>query len=168
MAYIVTIGKKTFKVDIEDINTKSGESSFHLLLDGKPLEATVVELDNPSHLSLIVNNRSYDVVKEEEEVVTIDGEPYYVKVEDEIARRFAKADRGRHEEKLEITAPMPGIVVAVETKVGERVTAGEGVIILEAMKMQNELKAPRDGIVKKIPVKEGMTVNGGDTLLTLE
>lgn len=167
MAYIVTIGKKTFKVDVKDINTKRGESSFHLLLDGKSLEATVVELDNPSHLSLIVNNRSYDVVKEEE-VVAIDGEPYHVKVEDEIARRFAMADRGRHEEKLEITAPMPGLVVAVETKVGERVTAGEGVIILEAMKMQNELKAPRDGIVKKIPVKEGMTVNGGDTLLTLE
>jgi len=167
MAYIVTIGEKTFKVDIKDINTKSGESSFHLTLDGKPLEATVVEVNNPFHLSLILNNRSYEVVKGEG-VVAIDGELYYVKVEDEIASRFAKTRGGGAEEKTEITAPMPGLVVAVETKVGERVVAGEGVIILEAMKMQNELKAPRDGIVKKIPVKEGMTVNGGDTLLTLE
>jgi biotin carboxyl carrier protein len=67
-----------------------------------------------------------------------------------------------------VQSPMPGKVVKVMVAVGEEVKAGQGVIIVEAMKMENELKAPRDGKVKALAVKEGQAVEAGQTLATLD
>jgi len=68
----------------------------------------------------------------------------------------------------EILAPMPGKVVRVQTEVGATVEKGAGVIVVEAMKMQNEMKSPRDGVVVSINVKPGDTVNAGDVLAVIE
>lgn len=67
-----------------------------------------------------------------------------------------------------ITAPMPGKVVRILAPAGTEVGAGEGVVVIEAMKMQNELKSPKAGKVQKIVVTEGATVNPGDTLAVIE
>ncbi|MDV3103031.1 acetyl-CoA carboxylase biotin carboxyl carrier protein subunit [Thermococcus waiotapuensis] len=66
-----------------------------------------------------------------------------------------------------VTAPMPGKILRVLVSEGEQVKTGQGLLILEAMKMENEIPAPRDGIVRKIFVKEGNTVNTGDPLMEL-
>ena len=66
-----------------------------------------------------------------------------------------------------VTAPMPGKVLRVLVKEGESVKTGQGLLVLEAMKMENEIPAPRNGVVKKIHVKEGDTVNTGDPLIEI-
>ena len=66
-----------------------------------------------------------------------------------------------------VTAPMPGKVLRVLVKEGESVKTGQGLLVLEAMKMENEIPAPRDGVVRKIYVKEGDTVNTGDPLIEI-
>jgi len=68
----------------------------------------------------------------------------------------------------EITTAMPGKVVRVLVEVGNEVAKGDGVLVVEAMKMQNELKSPKDGIVKDIRTEEGSTVSAGDILATIE
>lgn len=67
-----------------------------------------------------------------------------------------------------LTAPMPGVVLRVDTSVGQKVKAGETVIILEAMKMENEIGAPVSGTVRDILVSPGTTVNTGDIMLVIE
>ena len=69
---------------------------------------------------------------------------------------------------MKIKAPMPGKVVRVLAGVGTQVESGQSVIVIEAMKMQNELKAPRDGSVTSIEVKEHDSVTAGAKLLTIE
>jgi biotin carboxyl carrier protein len=67
-----------------------------------------------------------------------------------------------------IVAPMPGKVVRILAREGTEVQAGQGIIVVEAMKMQNELKSPKQGVVQKIEVTEGATVNAGDVLVIVE
>lgn len=69
---------------------------------------------------------------------------------------------------MEIRAQMPGRVIKLLAALGANVTAGQGVIVVEAMKMQNEMKSPRDGIVSKILVTEGATVAAGETLVVIQ
>jgi biotin carboxyl carrier protein len=76
---------------------------------------------------------------------------------------------GAHDDgSAQITAPMPGKVVRILVEAGSQVEAGQGVVVVEAMKMQNEMKAPRAGIVVSIAATEGMTVNSGDLLAVIE
>jgi biotin carboxyl carrier protein len=67
-----------------------------------------------------------------------------------------------------LNAPMPGKVVRILVAVGDEVKAGQGIIVMEAMNMQNEMKSPKDGKVQKILTSEGSTVNPGDTLAVIE
>lgn len=69
---------------------------------------------------------------------------------------------------IEICAPMPGKVVRLLVEAGAEIKQGEGVVVVEAMKMQNEMKSPKDGIVKEFRAKAGDTVNGGDVLAVIE
>jgi len=69
---------------------------------------------------------------------------------------------------VELLAPMPGKVVRVHAEAGAKVEKGAGIVVVEAMKMQNEMKAPRDGVVVSIKVKPGDTVNAGDILAVIE
>ena len=81
--------------------------------------------------------------------------------------RSAGAD-AEHEGTAEIKTAMPGKIVRILTEPGAEIKAGEGVIVVEAMKMQNEMKSPKDGIVKEIRFAEGETVNAGDVLAVIE
>ena len=66
-----------------------------------------------------------------------------------------------------VAAPMPGNIIKVNVNVGDKVTSGQAVVILEAMKMENEIAAPQDGVVASINVTQGAKVNTGDVLITL-
>jgi glutaconyl-CoA/methylmalonyl-CoA decarboxylase subunit gamma len=98
----------------------------------------------------------------------VDGETYRIRVEEETryiirTRGGAVATSGQV-----LRAPMPGRVVLVEVEVGQAVAPGDGLVVLEAMKMENEFKATTSGTVKEIPVKAGQTVNPGDVLVVIE
>lgn len=91
-----------------------------------------------------------------------------IKIIDPKRLRSGQNSDGHHHGVAEIVAPMPGKVVRVQVEVGTPVEKGAGVIVVEAMKMQNELKAPRAGMVISVNVTPGDTVNAGDVLAVLE
>lgn len=100
--------------------------------------------------------------------VNIHGRSYEVTIVDPKRLRSGQNSDRHHSGAAEILAPMPGKVVRVQLEVGVTVEKGAGVLVVEAMKMQNEMKSPRDGVVVSINVKPGDTVNAGDVLAVVE
>jgi biotin carboxyl carrier protein len=130
-----------------------------------------VEMPEPGVYSILMDGRSYDARVEETPaggmVVVVDGFRFEIEVTD--PRRWLRKSGSRRGEGLQsLTAPMPGKVVRVLARAGEPVEAGQGIVVVEAMKMQNEIKAPRAGKLLSVSVKEGATVAAGEVLATLE
>jgi biotin carboxyl carrier protein len=127
----------------------------------------------PSVYSLLIEGKSYEVHIDEgaadEEVLEVHlmSRVIHARASDARKHRVAKASTGA-DGPVPISAPMPGRVVKVLATEGTAVTRGDGIIVLEAMKMENELKAPRDGIVTSVLVEEGQGVQGGALLATIE
>lgn len=135
-----------------------------------PERAAQVEMPEPGVYSVLMDGRSYEARVEEHPgllVVVIDGYRFEVDVRD--PRRFRRGAGGRGADGVQtISAPMPGKVVRVLIAAGDAVEAGQGLLVVEAMKMQNELKAPRAGKVLSVAAKEGATVTPGEVLATIE
>jgi len=136
-----------YNIDFESVN---GQPVFSVLVDGKSFE-------------------SYIYPGEPEWQVLLHGRLYQAKVEDEREKRLRAAAGGRVAEGVEfhLKAPMPGLVVSVNVSEGDDVKKGQVLLILESMKMQNELKSPRDGKVNRIRVKPGESVEQKQTLLSV-
>jgi biotin carboxyl carrier protein len=100
--------------------------------------------------------------------VHLRGSSYEIKIVDPKRLRRAQSSRGPDRGLAQIVAPMPGKVVRVLVEVGARVEAGAGLVIVEAMKMQNEMKAPKAGSVVSLPAQAGANVNAGDVLAVIE
>ena len=128
-------------------------------------------LVRPNVLSMIVGGVSYEVKRERiasETHLWIGSSRYGTEVRDPRSlhsRRAANSDAGG---ARKIVAHMPGKVVRVLVKEHDAVEAGQCVVVVEAMKMQNELKSPKQGTVQKVIVAEGASVNVGDVLLVVE
>jgi len=139
-------------------------------IDDDPARAAQVEQPEPGVYSILLDGRSYDARVEETPgglVVVIDGHRFEVSVVD--PRRWTRPASGRHGEGVQsVAAPMPGKVVRVLVAPGEEVAAGQGIVVVEAMKMQNEMKAARAGRVLSVPVRVGATVAAGEVLATIE
>ena len=125
-------------------------------------------VETPEHgvYSVILDGRSYEAYVDGT-AVTVDGHRFEIEVHD--PRKWS-AKSGRHagEGVQTVVSPMPGKVVRVLVAVGERVQSGQGLVVVEAMKMQNEMKAPRAGSVINVPAKEGSTVVAGEALVAIE
>jgi biotin carboxyl carrier protein len=91
-----------------------------------------------------------------------------IKIVDPKRLRSGQNSGGHHHGVAQIVAPMPGKVVKVQVEAGAAVEKGVGVVVVEAMKMQNEMKSPRAGVVVSVNVKPGDTVNAGDVLFVLD
>ena len=163
MKYITIINDKQFEIEIQNDGT--------LLVNGEPREVDFYSLD-PSLYSVITENQSYAVVIEEqhgEYQVQMRGHLFTGHVLDERAQLLAsrrggpKADTG----EISIKAPMPGLIAALPVSEGQTIKAGDTVVILESMKMHNELKAPRDGVVQRISVEVGHSVEQHKLLVTI-
>jgi biotin carboxyl carrier protein len=100
--------------------------------------------------------------------VNLHGHNYPVTIVDPKRLRSGQDAHGHHHGLAEIIAPMPGKVVRVHIEAGAAVEKGSGLVVVEAMKMQNEMKSPRAGVVVSINVKPGDTVNAGDVLAVVE
>ncbi|MEN8149220.1 MAG: biotin/lipoyl-containing protein [Planctomycetota bacterium] len=123
--------------------------------------------------SLRLDDRSLPVsfeVRPDGVSVTVRSESYVVNVEDERARaaRAVSKGKGSLDQTKVVLSMMPGIVREVRVEPGDTVAAGDALLILEAMKMENEIRAALDGVVKTVHITPDSTVNKGDALVTLE
>ncbi|NWG33602.1 MAG: biotin/lipoyl-binding protein [Chloroflexi bacterium] len=165
MKYVITVDNKQFLVEIVD--------ERHVSVDGKIYEVDFESVSGQPVYSLIADGKSHEAyVRESEEgwQVLLRGRLYPVKVEDEREKRLRAAAGGRVAEtgEFHLKAPMPGLVVAVPVEEGQQVKKGQVLLILESMKMQNELKSPRDGVVYRIKVKVGENVEQKQPLLSVQ
>jgi biotin carboxyl carrier protein len=123
----------------------------------------------PGLYSVLVEGRSFEVRVEPSAngwMASAGGRRFAVEVEDPRERRRG-AGLGL-EGRADVTAPMPGRVVRVLAREGEQVEAGQGLVVVEAMKMQNEMQAPRSGRLVRLSVTEGQAVSAGQVLATIE
>ncbi len=167
MKYLANIGDTTYNITLDDKDTQ-----VELDINGEPLQIDLVPINGNHTYSLLINGRSYVATMmdtEEACQVMIDGSVYTVDVEDEeLARLKSQVKRKHHAGGEQIKAPMPGRIIEIEVAIGDTVEAGQGVAIIEAMKMENELRAHSDGVVKEIRTKIGDAVNKNDVLVVLE
>jgi acetyl/propionyl-CoA carboxylase alpha subunit len=165
MKYYVALDGQTVEVDLR---------GQHPLLDGSPvdIELTTIAGTPVRHLRIGSTNRSIVAqagARPGSWVVHVDGRAVEVEVVDERTRAIrAMTGASQAEAPKHIVAPMPGLVVRVNVVVGQPVTAGQGLIVVEAMKMENELKATSDGTVTRIDVAPGDAVEKGALLIALE
>ena len=159
--------RESVPVDIEDLS----DGRYALRIGGRThtVDARVLE---HGAVSLLVDGRSYDVELDEsgdEVQVLVDFELLTVDVADERAVSLRAGAAGFSVTgKVLVTAPMPGKVVRVLVAPGAQVTEGQGLVVVEAMKMENELKSPKAGTVVEVFAKEGSAVEANAKLLTVE
>src|SRR6185436_800225 len=164
MRYITTVDNKEYLVEILD--------EKHIIINGKTYEVDFESVSGQPVYSLIVDGKSHEsyvAPGDDNWQVLLRGRLYPVSVEDERERRLRAAAGSGVAETGEflLKSPMPGLVVAIPIEEGQEVKKGQVLLILESMKMQNELKAPRDGVVHRIKVKTGETVEQKQTLLSV-
>ena len=164
MKYITTVGDKEYLVEIVDEN--------HVQVDGVTYEVDFDSVNDQPVYSLLLNGDSHEAYiypDEDQWEVLFQGILYPVLVEDEREKRLRSSFGGSPVPSGEyyLKAPMPGLVISIPVEDGQSVSQGDVLVILESMKMQNELKSPRDGKVSRLRVKEGDNVERKQTLLSV-
>jgi biotin carboxyl carrier protein len=138
-------------------------------LDGQTGEADVREV-LPGVYSILLGSRCFEVKIEESAqgyIASVAGHSYDVILRD--PRKLSHGPSGLAETgPRRLAAPMPGRVVRVLAEEGAEVVAGQGLVVVEAMKMQNEIKSPKAGLVKSVHVKEGASVGAGELLVVVD
>jgi biotin carboxyl carrier protein len=141
-------------------------NGFTCSVDGREVSPDI-SAPQPDVLSIIANGQSYEVLKDRDQI-RVNGQLFAVEVRDPRSLRARRRLADSADGPRKVTAPMPGKVVRILHSEGTSVEAGQGIIVIEAMKMQNEMKAPKAGVIKKINVTDGAAVNAGDTLAIVE
>jgi len=167
MKYYATIEDRTFEIEIQ--------GDGRITVDGVEMEADMQSVGRRELRSLLLDHTSHEAVVEPDAggrnlyAVLVGGTQYQVTVQDERARRLAQADRSVRAPagELAIRSPIPGLIVKVFVQAGQAVAEGEMLVILEAMKMENELRAPRAGVVHEVRVAPGAETTLGQVLVTL-
>jgi len=167
MIYNVSIDGTVYRLDLE---LDRAARRWRCLLDGRELQIDAV-LAQPDVLSILIDGRSCQIRRERLASglgIWVGEQLYAAEVSDprSFRSRKARADGGKGPRPL--LAPMPGKVVRFLAAENSAVEAGQGVVVVEAMKMQNEVKSPKKGIVLKLAVAEGAAVNAGDVLAIVE
>jgi biotin carboxyl carrier protein len=164
--FVVTINGSKKQVSI--INEKEAT------IDGKIVDYELKSLNIQTYL-LRINNNFYEISSEK-----IDKEKYLLLVKgkkivaltrtrlQEQAEKLIEESRVASNHKLDIKAPMPGMILKIKKKNGDRIEKSDSILILEAMKMENDLRSPAPGIIKEIYVNEGDAVEKGDKLFTID
>ncbi len=165
MTFEVQIDARTFRVEL-----RQGDGRLECRVDGQPVEVDAIITDRDV-LSLVLGGRSFEIKRERvgQDVHILVGVTRYAsEVRDPRSLRARKAAGEGAEGPRKLTAPMPGKVVRVLAPAETAVEQGQGVVVVEAMKMQNELKSPKKGVVRQVLAREGATVNAGDVLAIVE
>jgi biotin carboxyl carrier protein len=167
MIYNVTIDGTVFRLDL-DLNRATGQ--WHGRVDGREVAIDAVSTQSDV-LSLLIEGKAYQIRREHlasDLRIWVENQSYSAEVTDprSLRHRKSRAESGKGPRQL--VAPMPGKVVRFLVGENSAVESGQGVVVVEAMKMQNEIKSPKKGIVLKLAVAEGAAVNAGDVLAIVE
>ena len=168
MKYKVRIADRDIELEV----AHRGDAT-EVAVGDRVLGADLVRIGRSPVYSLVLDGRSHEISLHRRNGrfdIVIAGETYAADVMDERAMRIAEAtgDVATALSGETIAAPMPGVVVGIAVSVGDEVNAGQGVVTLEAMKMENELKSGVDGVVKEVKVEVGQGVAQGEPLVVIE
>lgn len=164
MKYVTTIDEREYEVEILD--------ESHLRVNGRLYTVDYHAVNDQPVYSLLLDGRSYEAYVYPSDSlwqVLLRGRSFPARVEDEREKLLRVASQGEVGERSEFTlkAPMPGLVISVLVAEGQAIQKGEVLLILESMKMQNELKATRAGTITRVRVQPGETVEQHQGLLTI-
>jgi biotin carboxyl carrier protein len=164
--FIVTLFEKKKKVNIISENKA--------LIDGSQVNYELININNLTKL-LRIENVFYEIssnkIDDGKYSLFINGDSITSVVQTELQERAAQLiDKAQSSlnRKINVKAPMPGMILKLKKNPGDSVFAGDSVLILEAMKMENDVKAPTDGKITEVNVKEGIAVDKGDLLFAIE
>jgi biotin carboxyl carrier protein len=169
MSYEISNGNRTAKIDLLN---RVGNKAL-IAVDGHKYDIDIVEVEAGVY-SILFNGESYNIELIEGEsskkyIVNTFAKTFNIEVIDAESKYISNRNKGADMEGANhIASPMPGKVVKIPVSVGEQVTAGQTLIVVEAMKMQSEFKATGDKIIREILVKEGDIVNAHQVMLKLE
>ena len=161
MKYVAVIGSERYEIEIDN----DGQIS----VNGELRDVDFLNLGG-SLYSIITENKSLEAVIDDDEskiAVMMNGQLFETQVLDERAMLLVQRRGGLSSGSGEVNAPMPGLIVLVAVAVGDAVELGDTLIILESMKMQNELRSPIAGAVKSIHAAAGQAVDKGDLLVEI-
>ena len=164
MNYITAIGDKEYSIEVID--------KRHVSVNGKVMEVDFEAISGQPVYSLLIDGKSFEAFVsplDDEWQVLLQGRQYPVRVEDAREKRLRAAAGGTMQGsgEFQLKAPMPGLVVAIPIEENQEVEKGQVLLVLESMKMQNELRSPRAGRVQRIKVKTGESVEQRQVLLTV-
>jgi biotin carboxyl carrier protein len=147
-----------------------GENQYAITIDGRTVHVDAAKSGRTIY-SVIEDGRQFEVIIDEQGAhgfdVLVGGQLFHLAAHDERSKLLAATAKAVVSGPQRVEAEMPGKVVKVHVAVGAAVHEGQGVVILEAMKMENEIPAPIDGIVSEIAVTEGQTVESGQPLFVV-
>jgi biotin carboxyl carrier protein len=157
----IALNGKAHQVELAQIGER-----LRCTIDGTPLEADAVQI-GPGIYSILIDGESLEVRVEPDgggfRVATGDQE-WRAEIRDPRQWRRNRSGGSEAEGRQQVSAPMPGKIVRVLVRAGETVDAKQGLFVVEAMKMQNEIRSPKSGKVERLLVSEGQTVNAGEAL----
>ncbi len=167
MRYEVQLASPNSEKKTRVIELERDASGWHVTLDGSPMAVDAVEIA-PNTISILLDGQSFEISvtpsPDGKLKLQTGSHEFTAEVIDPRAWSGRRHGHVEAEGRQQILAPMPGKVVRVLIKAGDRVEAGQGLLVVEAMKMQNEIRSPKSGIVEKILAKEGQPVNAGEIL----
>jgi biotin carboxyl carrier protein len=145
--------------------------SWSIALDGHAVDADAIEIA-PNIYSILLNGKSHEVriTPTPNGTLTLqtDHQEFNAELLDPRAWRGRRHGALEAEGRQQVVAPMPGKIVRVLVQAGEKVEAGQGLIVVEAMKMQNEIRSPKSGTVERLLAKEGQPINAGEVLAWID
>lgn len=172
MTYEVVVDGQTHRLELTPgPESAGGQRTWRCLIDGEEFEVDAV-LTARDVMSVLVGNKAYEIKRERSQRgdlhMVLGSARYAVEVRDPRSLRTRRAAAGAQAGPQKLLSPMSGKIVRIAVKEQDEVTAGQSIMVMEAMKMQNELKSPKDGRVARILTAEGSTVNAGDVLAVIE
>jgi biotin carboxyl carrier protein len=166
MKFDVVISGKTRAVELQ-----RDADRWRISLGGAPLDVDALEIA-PNIFSILLNGQSHEVriAPAPDGTLTLQTghHEFTAEVLDPRAWRGRRHGAVEAEGRQQITAPMPGKVVRLLVQPGDKVQAGQGLLVVEAMKMQNEVRSPKTGTVERLLVQEGQPVNAGQALAWID
>ncbi|HTR23719.1 MAG TPA: biotin/lipoyl-containing protein [Terriglobales bacterium] len=165
MVYDVIVSGKPHRLKLEKVG-----AGWECSLDGKEVHVDAV-VPRRDVLSLLVDGHAYEIKREQTAAdlhLWVGSTRFAVELRDPRSLRSRRGGALDEKGPRKIVAPMPGRVVRILVAEQAEVEAGQGIVVVEAMKMQNEIKSPKKGVVKKIVVAAGTAVNAGDVLAIVE
>ena len=165
MVYEIIVDGKPHRLELEKT-----EGKWECRLDGREIQVDAV-VTRRDVLSLLIDGHSYEVKRERTATdlhLWVGSTRYGVELRDPRSLQSRRSMAGDEKGPKKLVAPMPGRIVRVLVEEKSDVEAGQGIVVVEAMKMQNEIKSPKKGTVQKILAAAGAAVNAGDVLAIVE